>query len=94
VRVDIEHEIAPVAGANDVALMDRSPLSGGYLSGKYTPDGGNAQTGRRANRTFPSINAAKVDPIVLELREVAAALETTPARVALARVLGVVKWRR
>jgi aryl-alcohol dehydrogenase-like predicted oxidoreductase len=85
---DIEHEIAPVARANDVALLVWSPLSGGYLSGKYTPGGGHADAGRRANLNFPPINPAKVDPIVLELREVAQALESTPAQVALAWVLG------
>jgi aryl-alcohol dehydrogenase-like predicted oxidoreductase len=85
---DIEHEIAPVARANGVALIVWSPLSGGYLSGKYTPGNGHSGTGRRANLNFPPINPAKVDPIVLVLREVAAALDVTPAQVALAWVLG------
>jgi aryl-alcohol dehydrogenase-like predicted oxidoreductase len=85
---DIEHEIAPVARANGVALLVWSPLSGGYLSGKYTAGSGRTDTGRRANLNFPPINPERVDPIVLVLREVAAALESTPAQVALAWVLG------
>jgi aryl-alcohol dehydrogenase-like predicted oxidoreductase len=85
---DIEHEIAPVARQNGVALVVWSPLSGGYLSGKYTAGSGSADTGRRANLNFPPINPQKVDPIVLELREVAQALGSTPAQVALAWVLG------
>jgi len=85
---DIEYEIAPIARANDVALIVWSPLSGGYLSGKYTPGGDGAEKGRRANLNFPPINPAKVDPIMLELRQVAAELGATPAQVALAWTLG------
>lgn len=85
---DIEHDIAPIAKQHNVALLVWSPLSGGYLSGKYTPGGGSADTGRRANLNFPPIQPAKVDPIVLELREVAKAVDSTPARVALAWLYG------
>ncbi|MDB5990820.1 MAG: Oxidoreductase [Herbaspirillum sp.] len=84
---DIELEIAPVARANGVALLVWSPLSGGYLSGKYTAGSG-MDTGRRANLNFPPINPIKVDPIVLELRQIATELDSTPAQVALAWVLG------
>ena len=85
---DIEHEIAPVARQNGVALVVWSPLSGGYLSGKYTAGSSAGETGRRANLNFPPINPEKVDPIVLELREVAKQIDSTPAQVALAWVLG------
>ncbi len=57
-------------------------------SGKYTAGSGSTDIGRRANLNFPPINPEKIDPIVLELREVAGALESTPAQVALAWVLG------
>lgn len=85
---DIEHEIASVAKANGVALLVWSPLSGGYLSGKYSAGNEGVETGRRANLNFPPIDPAKVDPIVLELREVATEVHSTPAQVALAWVLG------
>jgi aryl-alcohol dehydrogenase-like predicted oxidoreductase len=85
---DIEHEIAPVAKANRVALLVWSPLSGGYLSGKYTAGNEGVESGRRANLNFPPIDPARVDPIVLELREVAREADATPAQVALAWVLG------
>jgi aryl-alcohol dehydrogenase-like predicted oxidoreductase len=85
---DIEHEIAPVARCNGVALVVWSPLSGGYLSGKYTAGSAASEPGRRANLNFPPINPEKVDPIVLELREVAKQIGSTPAQVALAWVLG------
>jgi aryl-alcohol dehydrogenase-like predicted oxidoreductase len=85
---DIEYDIAPVAKANDVALIVWSPLSGGYLSGKYTAGSSAQDGGRRANLNFPPINPAKVDPIVLELRSIAGDLGVQPAQVALAWLLG------
>jgi aryl-alcohol dehydrogenase-like predicted oxidoreductase len=85
---DIEHEVAPVAHQHDMALMVWSPLSGGYLSGKYTAHNGEPAKGRRTNLNFPPIDPRKVDPIVEELRVVATALNTTPAQVALAWLLG------
>jgi aryl-alcohol dehydrogenase-like predicted oxidoreductase len=85
---DIEHEIAPVARANGVGLVVWSPLSGGYLSGKYTAGHDGSDSGRRANLNFPPIDPARVDPIVQELRRVAGELDSTPAQVALAWVFG------
>ncbi|WP_233888817.1 aldo/keto reductase [Paraburkholderia flagellata] len=85
---DVEHEIAPVGLANDVALLVWSPLAGGYLSGKYTAGGDSAEMGRRAMLNFPPIDPVKADPIVLELREIATELDATPAQVALSWVLG------
>ncbi|MGF6727728.1 aryl-alcohol dehydrogenase-like predicted oxidoreductase [Paraburkholderia sp. GAS41] len=85
---DIEHEVAPVARQHDMALMVWSPLSGGYLSGKYTAQNGEPAKGRRTNLNFPPIDPRKVDPIVEELRVVASALNSTPAQVALAWLLG------
>ncbi|RKF30552.1 aldo/keto reductase [Paraburkholderia fungorum] len=85
---DIEHEVAPVARRHRMALMVWSPLSGGYLSGKYTRDGGAIAKGRRTNMNFPPIDPRTADPIVDELRLVAAELSSTPAQIALAWLLG------
>ncbi|CAD6559219.1 1-deoxyxylulose-5-phosphate synthase YajO [Paraburkholderia hiiakae] len=85
---DIEHEIAPVGKANNVALLVWSPLAGGYLSGKYTAGSASGEMGRRATLNFPPIDPMKADPIVFELREIATELDSTPAQVALAWVLG------
>jgi aryl-alcohol dehydrogenase-like predicted oxidoreductase len=84
---DVEHEIAPVAKANDVALLVWSPLAGGYLSGKYT-QGKGGETGRRTNLNFPPIDPARADPIVGVLRDIAAELNAAPAQLALAWILG------
>ncbi|WP_025600250.1 aldo/keto reductase [Burkholderia sp. WSM2230] len=84
---DVEHEIAPVAKANDVALLVWSPLAGGYLSGKYT-QGSGGEAGRRTSLNFPPIDPAKADPVVNVLREIATELSAAPAQVALAWILG------
>lgn len=85
---DIETDIAPVAAAGGISLIVWSPLSGGYLSGKYTAGACAPDGGRRARLNFPPIDATRVDPIVLVLRQVATQLATTPAQVALAWTLG------
>ncbi|MFK4448291.1 aryl-alcohol dehydrogenase-like predicted oxidoreductase [Caballeronia udeis] len=85
---DIEHEVAPVARDHGMALMIWSPLAGGYLSGKYTANGGEPAKGRRTNLNFPPIDPVLADPIVHELRIVAEELRSTPAQVALAWLLG------
>jgi aryl-alcohol dehydrogenase-like predicted oxidoreductase len=86
---DVEHEVAPVAQLREVALMVWSPLAGGYLSGKYTPDGDGATQaqGRRANLNFPPVDPVRVDPIVHELRDIGRELDVTPSQVALAWLL-------
>jgi aryl-alcohol dehydrogenase-like predicted oxidoreductase len=83
---DVEHEIAPVAKANDVALLVWSPLAGGYLSGKYT-QGSSGETGRRTRLNFPPVDPAKADPVVRVLRDIATELNASPAQVALAWIL-------
>jgi hypothetical protein len=49
---------------------------------------GGTETGRGARLNFPPIDPVKADLIVFELRKVAAELDSTPAQVALAWVLG------
>jgi aryl-alcohol dehydrogenase-like predicted oxidoreductase len=80
---DVEHGIAPVAKANDVALLVWSPLVGGYLSGKYT-QGSSGETGRRTKLNFPPIDRAKADPVVRVLCDIATELNASLAQVALA----------
>jgi len=49
-----------------------SPLAGGYMAGKYTPDGDTKpEAGRRANFDFPPIDKDKADRTVLVMREIA-----------------------
>jgi aryl-alcohol dehydrogenase-like predicted oxidoreductase len=83
---EVEHEIAPVSMANDVALLVWSPLAGGYLSGKYA-QGNGAETGRRTKLNFPPIDPAKAEPIVRVLHDIATEQNASAAQVALAWVL-------
>ncbi|QGZ66047.1 aldo/keto reductase [Paraburkholderia acidisoli] len=85
---DIEHEIAAVAQLREMALMIWSPLSGGYLSGKYTAGAPHAQAGRRTTLDFPPVDPELADPIVHTLRAVAQEHDATPAQIALAWLLG------
>lgn len=84
---DIEHDITSIAQANRVGLIVWSPLSGGYLSGKYMAGAPGAGAGRRADLNFPPIDPLRGDPIVYALREIADELQAQPAQVALAWTL-------
>lgn len=86
---DIEHDIAPVSREKDMALMVWSPLSGGYLSGKYANNTtGDNQQGRRSTLNFPPVDPIRIDPVVQELITIASEMQCSPATVAHAWLLG------
>lgn len=82
---ELEREILPAVRDLGLGTMIWSPLAGGYLSGKYT--GGEAGEGRRKHSDFPPVDPAQGDAIVGVLREIGAAHDASPARVALAWLL-------
>lgn len=82
---ELEREILPAARDLGLGVMVWSPLAGGFLSGKYT--GERAGAGRRAKFNYPPVDLERGDRIVEVLREIAAARDATPARVALAWLL-------
>ncbi|CAG7654807.1 aldo/keto reductase [Paenibacillus allorhizosphaerae] len=84
---EIEREIIPALRDQNMGLIVWSPLAGGFLSGKYTRDNLNDSIGRHAKLAFPPVDLEKVFPILDVLRDIAAARETTVARVALAWLL-------
>ena len=61
---DIEREIIPMALQENIPLMPWSPLSGGFLSGKYTRNKEKAGDSRRDNFDFPPINKEKAYDII------------------------------
>ncbi len=88
---DLEQEMVPMMADQNIGCLVWSPLSGGYLSGKYTPiegggDGVKAEGGRRAAFDFPPIDKEKADRTVVAMREIAKAHGVSVARVALAWV--------
>lgn len=86
---DIESDVAATAQSLDQALMIWSPLSGGYLSGKYAlQKEGEVQQGRRSRLNFPPVDAVKTDPVVEALMSIGREMACSPATVAHAWLLG------
>jgi aryl-alcohol dehydrogenase-like predicted oxidoreductase len=83
---DLEREMIPLIKDQRLGLMVWSPLAGGFLSGKYTRDGGD-EAARRAKFDFPPVNKEKGYVIVDALKEIAAAHSASVARIALAWLL-------
>jgi aryl-alcohol dehydrogenase-like predicted oxidoreductase len=84
---DLEHELLPLCLEEGLGLMIWSPLSGGFLSGKYkradpAPDGA-----RRTSFGFPPIDEERGFDAVEALDEIASARGVSTAQVALAWLL-------
>ncbi len=88
---DIEDEVVPFCEDAGVGILAWSPLCGGFLSGKYRRDEENPPEGSRWATTgsdFPPFDRELGWRTVDLLREIAGLRGATPARVALAWVLG------
>ena len=83
---DIEHEIIPMAIDYNLAVFPWSPLSGGFLTGKYTREGAKQTESRRVNFDFPPINKKVAYDLVDLLTELGKKYETGVAQLALAWV--------
>ncbi len=76
---DVEQEIVPSCRRLGVGVVVWSPRAGGYLAGR--------RDGRRAAWAFPPVDAAVGPQVLSTLGRIAAELDATPARVALAWLL-------
>ncbi len=83
---DLEREIVPMLTSERIGLMVWSPLSGGFLSGKYDRDGA-AADGRRATFDFPPVDRTRGFAAIDAMRGIADAKGATVAQVALAWLL-------
>lgn len=81
---DLEREIIPAILSEGTGLLVWSPLAGGYLSGKFTGEGG---TGRRSSFDFPPIDKMRADHIIEVIRPIAETHGVSVAQVALAWLL-------
>ena len=81
---DLEQELLPLVREEGLGLMVWSPLSGGYLSGKYRA--GQTETGRRSAFEFPPIDP-RSEAALAVLEQVAQAHGVSMATVALAWLL-------
>jgi aryl-alcohol dehydrogenase-like predicted oxidoreductase len=83
---DLEHELLPLCREERLGVLPWSPLSGGFLSGKYTRDNPNPE-GRRGAFQFPPIDEARGFDAVEALERIAKEKGVTVAQAALAWLL-------
>ena len=84
---DLEHELLPLCREENLGLLVWSPLSGGFLSGKYRRDDPQPEGARRVvGWPFPPVDERAFDAVDA-LLEIAQAKNATPAQVALAWLL-------
>jgi aryl-alcohol dehydrogenase-like predicted oxidoreductase len=85
---DAEHELIPECRADDVGVIVWSPLSSGYLTGRYSSGTRAGETGgRRTTFTFPPVDPDLGARGIEAVARVADARAVPMARVALAWVL-------
>lgn len=80
---ELEREIVPLAQEEGLAILPWSPLAGGFLSGKFTRDGG-PNDARRTVFDFPPVDKDKGFEIIDVMRPMAEARGVSVAQIALA----------
>ncbi|MFN2578010.1 MAG: aldo/keto reductase [Pyrinomonadaceae bacterium] len=84
---DLEHELLPLCREENLGVMPWSPLSGGFLTGKYRRDEPTPQGARRSGFDFPPIDQARGFDAVDVLEKIAKQKGVSIAQVALAWLL-------
>ena len=84
---DLEHELLPLCREENLAVLPWSPLSGGFLSGKYRRDNPNPEGARRSGFQFPPIDETRGFDAVDALSMIARKKNASVAQVALAWLL-------
>lgn len=83
---DLEREIVPLAKDEQLAILPWSPLAGGFLSGKFTRNGG-PNDARRAAFDFPPVDKDKAYDIIDVMKEIGDARGVSVAQIALSWLL-------
>ena len=83
---DLEHELLPLTREEGLGVLPWSPLSGGFLSGKYTRENQSPEGARRAEFDFPPVDERGFDAVD-ELQRIAEKKNASVAQVALAWLL-------
>jgi aryl-alcohol dehydrogenase-like predicted oxidoreductase len=83
---DLEHELLPLSQEEGLGVLPWSPLSGGFLSGKYTRENQSPEDARRTDFDFPPVDERGFDAVDA-LREIAENKNASVAQVALAWLL-------
>jgi aryl-alcohol dehydrogenase-like predicted oxidoreductase len=84
---DLEREVLPLLQDQQLGLMVWSPLAGGLLSGKFSPDGTGPEGTRRASFDFPVVDKPRTFKVVDAMRPIAQNHQVSVAQVALAWLL-------
>ena len=87
-RSEPMEDLVPFAEREDRLVIAYSPLAQGLLGGRYGPHHRPGGV-RRMNPLFGTENLRRAEPLLATLREVAAAHDAPPARVALAWLVGL-----
>jgi aryl-alcohol dehydrogenase-like predicted oxidoreductase len=85
---DLERELVPLIQDQGLGLMVWSPLAGGLLTGKFTPDGAAPAGTRRAALDFPVVDKPRAFRCVDAMRPIAQRHGVSIAQVAIAWLLG------
>jgi aryl-alcohol dehydrogenase-like predicted oxidoreductase len=83
---DLEREMIPLLKDQGLGLLVWSPLAGGFLSGKFTRDGGD-DAARRAKFDFPPVDKEKGFDVLDVAKAIADRHGASVAQVALAWIL-------
>jgi aryl-alcohol dehydrogenase-like predicted oxidoreductase len=85
---DVEHDVVPFMRSAGLSMNVWSPLAGGFLSGKYTPDNlKKDESNRLSGFDFLPVDKESGFKVIERLREIAASHEASVAQVALAWLL-------
>jgi aryl-alcohol dehydrogenase-like predicted oxidoreductase len=84
---DLEREVLPLLRDQGLGLMAWSPLAGGLLTGKFSPDGKGPDNSRRSTFDFPVIDKARAFRCIEAMRPMAEERSVSVARIALAWLL-------
>src|SRR5678815_5929864 len=84
---DLERELVPMLQSEGLGLMVWSPLSGGFLSGKYGRDRQGDAGSRRTAFDFPPVDKERAFDCIDAMRMIADARGVSVAQIALAWLL-------
>jgi len=84
---DLEYELLPLCREEGLSVLPWSPLSGGFLSGKYRRNDPTPEGARRSGFSFPPIDEARGFDAIDALEKIAKEKDVSVAQVALAWLL-------
>jgi aryl-alcohol dehydrogenase-like predicted oxidoreductase len=84
---DLEHELLPLCREQGLGVLPWSPLSGGFLTGKYRRDRSAPDGGRRSEFDFPPVDPVRGYDAVEAAEKIARRIGASIAQVVLAWLL-------